>query len=218
MDLTLAVDDNTTVSALWLQPPKPQAAYVFAHGAGAGMTHSFMESLSQALLAHDVATLRYQFPYMERGSRRPDSPAVVHAAVRAAVGWACERQPTLPLFAGGKSFGGRMTSQAQAEAPMPSVRGLAFVGFPLHPAGKPGIARAAHLADVKVPMLFLQGTRDELAELALLQRVVDGLGSRAMLHLEDDADLAFHVRARSGRNDEQVVLSLAAAMARWFAS
>ena len=218
MDLTLAVDDSTNVSALWLQPPRPRATYVFAHGAGAGMTHGFMDALSQALLAQDVATLRYQFPYMERGSRRPDSPAVAHAAVRAAVGWAREHQPRLPLFAGGKSFGGRMTSQAQAAAPMPGVRGLAFVGFPLHPAGKPGIERAAHLADVQLPMLFLQGTRDELAELALLQGVVDGLGGRATLHVEDDADHAFHVRARSGRNDEQVVQSLATAMAAWFAS
>jgi len=216
--LSLTIGDDTTVSALWLQPPRPVATYVFAHGAGAGMRHSFMEALSQALFERSVATLRYQFPYMERGSKRPDSPVVAHAAVRAAVAAAGERLPKTPLFAGGKSFGGRMTSQAQAAAPMPGVRGLAFVGFPLHPAGKPGIERAAHLADVKVPMLFLQGTRDELAELALLQGVVDGLGDRASLHIEDDADHAFHVRARSGRNDEQVVQSLAAVMAAWFAS
>jgi len=215
MELKLTVDDDTTVSALWLQSPKPCATYVFAHGAGAGMTHDFMDALSQALLAQDVATLRYQFPYMERGSKRPDSPAVAHAAVRAAVGWAREQQPKLPLFAGGKSFGGRMTSQAQAAAPLPGVRGLAFVGFPLHPAGKPGIERAAHLADISVPMLFLQGTRDELAELALLRGVVDDLGGRATLHIEDDADHAFHVRARSGRNDEQVVRALAEAFAAW---
>ncbi|RZL33300.1 MAG: alpha/beta hydrolase [Rubrivivax sp.] len=216
--LTLTVDDGKTVSALWQLPPEPRASYVFAHGAGAGMQHGFMEALSQALLEQSVATLRYQFPYMERGSKRPDTPAVAHAAVRAAVAAARERLPDTPLFAGGKSFGGRMTSQAQAAAAMPGVRGLAFVGFPLHPAGKPGIERAAHLADVKVPMLFLQGTRDELAELPLLQGVVQSLGKRATLHLEDDADHAFHVRARSGRTDAQVVQALAAAMGAWFAS
>ena len=217
MNLSLTVDDDTTVSALWLQPPRPVATYVFAHGAGAGMQHAFMAALSQALLERAVATLRYQFPAMERGSKRPDSPAVAHAAVRAAVAAAHERLPGVPLLAGGKSFGGRMTSQAQAAAPMPGVRGLVFVGFPLHPAGKPGVERAAHLAQVDVPMLFLQGTRDELAELGLLRGVVDGLGLAATLHLEDDADHAFHVRARSGRNDAQVVQSLAAAMAAWVA-
>lgn len=209
----LTVDGETTVSALWLQPRKPQATYVFAHGAGAGMQHSFMAALSQALHDESVATLRYQFPAMERGSRRPDSPAVAHAAVRAAVALARERLPEKPLFAGGKSFGGRMTSQAQAADAMPGVCGLVFVGFPLHPAGKPGIERAEHLARVKLPMLFLQGTRDELAELALLQGVVASLGERATLHLEDDADHAFHVRARSGRTDAQVVQALAAAIA-----
>lgn len=213
---TLAVDDATTVSALWLQPPRPRAVYVFAHGAGAGMNHAFMEALSLALMERSVATLRYQFPFMERGSKRPDTPAVAHAAVRAAVAAARERLPDVPLFAGGKSFGGRMTSQAQATGALPGVRGLAFVGFPLHPAGKAGVARAAHLADVQLPMLFLQGTRDELAELALLQGVVQGLGERATLHIEDDADHAFHVRVRSGRTDAQVVQSLAAAMAAWF--
>jgi uncharacterized protein len=216
--LQLTIDDNTAVSALWLQPPRPVATYVFAHGAGAGMSHSFMEALSQALLGEQVATLRYQFPYMERGSRRPDTPAVAQAAVRAAVGAARERLPGTPLFAGGKSFGGRMTSQAQAAGPLPGVRGLVFVGFPLHPAGKPGTERAAHLADVALPMLFLQGTRDELAELALLQGVVRKLGNKATLHLEDDADHAFHVQARSGRTDEQVVQSLAAALAAWCAA
>ncbi|WP_457351260.1 alpha/beta hydrolase family protein [Roseateles sp. P5_D6] len=214
--LTLTVDDQTTVSALWLQPPKPRSTYVFAHGAGAGMHHSFMAALSQALFDASVATLRYQFPYMERGSKRPDSPAVAHAAVRAAVAAARQRLPDTPLFAGGKSFGGRMTSQAQAAEAMPGVRGLVFVGFPLHPAGKPAIDRAAHLAQVAVPMLFLQGTRDELADLALLRGVVQGLGDPTTLHLEDDADHAFHVRARSGRNDAQVVQALADAMAAWF--
>lgn len=215
MPLQLTVDDNTQVSALWMQPSRPVATYVFAHGAGAGMEHSFMADLSQALFEQSVATLRYQFPYMERGSRRTDSPPVAQAAVRAAVAAARERLPDTPLFAGGKSFGGRMTSQAQAAVPMEGVRGLVFVGFPLHPAGKPGIERAAHLADVKVPLLFLQGTRDELAELELLKGVVKGLGKRASLHLEDDADHAFHVRARSGRKDDQVLQSLAAAMVAW---
>lgn len=213
--LKLKVDANTTVSALWLQPPQPHAVYVFAHGAGAGMHHSFMAELSQALFDQSVATLRYQFPYMEKGSKRPDSPAVAHAAVRAAVAAAYKRLPDVPLFAGGKSFGGRMTSQAQAAEALPGVRGLVFVGFPLHPAGKPGIERAAHLDEVKLPMLFLQGTRDELAELELLQGVVQGLGKRASLHLEDDADHAFHVRARSGRNDAQVLQSIAQVLALW---
>lgn len=211
----LTVDDTTTVSALWLQPPRPRAAYVFAHGAGAGMQHPFMAALSQALFEQAIATLRFQFPFMERGSKRPDSPAVAHAAVRAAVASAHERLPGVPLLAGGKSFGGRMTSQAQAAEAMPGVRGLVFVGFPLHPVGKPGLERATHLAGVRVPMLFLQGTRDELAELALLRGVVDELGDIATLHVEDDADHAFHVRARSGRNDAQVVQALAEAVAAW---
>jgi predicted alpha/beta-hydrolase family hydrolase len=212
---SLTLDAATAVSALWRQPPRPRAAYVFAHGAGAGMNHAFMDALSQALLEQSVATLRYQFPFMERGSKRPDTPAVAQAAVRAAVAAARERLPDAPLLAGGKSFGGRMTSQAQAADAMPGVRGLVFVGFPLHPAGKPGIERAAHLAEINLPMLFLQGTRDELADLALLRGVVDGLGEKATLQLEDDADHAFHVRARSGRNDAQVVQSLAAGLASW---
>jgi predicted alpha/beta-hydrolase family hydrolase len=214
--LTIAAGD-ASVSALLLAPADARACYVLAHGAGAGMTHPFMGAVAQGLAARGIATLRYQFPYMERGSRRPDTPRVAHAAVRAAVVEAAQRLPGLPLFAGGKSFGGRMTSQAQAAAPLPGVRGLAFVGFPLHPAGKPGVERAAHLAAVKVPMLFLQGTRDELADLALLQGVVQDLGDRATLHLEDDADHAFHVRARSGRSDAQVVQALAVALAAWCA-
>lgn len=213
--LRLKVDADTTVSALWMQPAQPHAVYAFAHGAGAGMHHSFMAALSQALFEHGVATLRYQFPFMEKGSRRPDTPALAQATVRAAVAAAQGRLPGVPLWAGGKSFGGRMTSQAQAAGPLPGVRGLVFVGFPLHPAGKPGIDRAAHLAEVRVPMLFLQGTRDELAELALLKGVVQSLGTRATLHIEDDGDHAFHVRARSGRSDAQVVQALAAAIGDW---
>ncbi len=214
-DLKLAVDACATVSALWMQPVRPLATYVFAHGAGAGMNHAFMEALSQALFDRSVATLRFQFPFMERGSKRPDAPATAHAAVRAAVAAARERLPAVPLLAGGKSFGGRMTSQAQAAAAMPGVRGLVFVGFPLHPAGKPDTERAAHLTQADVPMLFLQGTRDELAELGLLRGVVQALGPRATLHLEDDADHAFHVRARSGRTDAQVVQALADAVVAW---
>jgi hypothetical protein len=214
--LAIEVDADTRVSALWQAPPGAQAAYVFAHGAGAGMRHAFMEALAGALATRGVATLRYQFPYMERGSKRPDAPALAQATVRAAVAAAQAQAGALPLFAGGKSFGGRMTSQAQAAGPLPGVRGIAFVGFPLHTAGKPATTRAAHLADVQVPMLFLQGTRDELADLSLLQPVVQQLGARATLHVVDDADHAFHVRARSGRNDAQVIEDLAATMAAWF--
>ena len=217
LELTLSVGDRTTVSALLLAPEPARAAYVFGHGAGAGMRHAFMAELSQALASHGVATLRYQFPFMEGGTRRPDPPAVAHAAVRAAVSEMRARLPQAPLFAGGKSYGGRMTSQAQALAPMDGVLGLAFVGFPLHPADKPGIERAAHLADVKVPMLFLQGTRDELADLTLLRSVLAPLGERATLHVEDDADHSFHVRAKSGRKDAQVLAELARTLSSWFA-
>jgi predicted alpha/beta-hydrolase family hydrolase len=214
--LSIAVPDAGEVSALALAPDSPRFAYVFAHGAGAGMTHAFMAALAQALARRGVATLRFQFPYMERGTKRTDSPGVAQAAVRAAVEQARRRWPVLPLFAGGKSFGGRMSSQAQAEEPLPGVRGLAFVGFPLHPAGKPGTARAAHLATVRCPMLFLQGTRDELAGLALLRQVLEPLGPQVSLHVEPDADHAFHVRKSSGRDDQQVIESLADAMLAWF--
>jgi predicted alpha/beta-hydrolase family hydrolase len=213
--LRLAVEGVGEVSALALTPSTPAAAYVFAHGAGAGMGHAFMADLANALAERAIATLRYQFAYMERGSKRPDTPAVAQAAVRAAVAEAQRQWPELPLLAGGKSFGGRMTSQAQAAAPLPGVCGLVFVGFPLHPAGKPGTERAAHLQDVALPMLFLQGTRDELADLALLRPVVDALGARATLRLFDDADHAFHVRARSGSNDRAVLAALADTVAQW---
>jgi predicted alpha/beta-hydrolase family hydrolase len=216
LELTLHVDERTTVSALLLAPEPLRTAYVFGHGAGAGMRHSFMAQLSEALAHEGVATLRYQFPFMENGSRRPDPPAAAHAAVRAAVSEMRRRLPQAPLFAGGKSYGGRMTSQAQALAAMDGVRGLAFVGFPLHPADKPGIERATHLVDVKVPMLFLQGTRDELADLELLRTALAPLGERATLHVEDDADHSFHVRAKSGRKDAQVLNELARTMAAWF--
>jgi predicted alpha/beta-hydrolase family hydrolase len=213
--LTLDVDATTRVSALLIAPPKATACYVFAHGAGAGMDHASMSTLASALASVGVATLRYQFPYMERGSRRPDPPPPCHATVRAAVADAARRCPGLALLAGGRSFGGRMTSQAQAEAPLPNVRGLVLVGFPLHPAGKPSITRAAHLDAVAVPMLFLQGTRDELATLDLLTPVIERLGDRATLELYDDADHSFHVRAKSGTTDAAVRARMADAIARW---
>jgi predicted alpha/beta-hydrolase family hydrolase len=188
---------------------------VLAHGAGAGMRHSFLSTLSHALAARGIATLRYQFPYMENGSMRPDSPAIAHATVRAAVAEAARRFPAMPLVAGGKSFGGRMASQAQALEPLPSVRGIAFVGFPLHPAGKPSDERARHLDDVRIPMLFLQGTRDALADPALLRPIVARLGGRARLVEFDDADHSFHVRARSGRTDAEVLDGIAEALKAW---
>jgi len=215
--LSFAIDlaDGTRVSALLQAPPSPRALLVLAHGAGAGMTHPFMAALADALAARAVATLRFQFPFMEAGGRRPDTPGVAHAAVRGAVEAARARCPGVPLFAGGKSFGGRMTSQAQALARLPDVRGLVFVGFPLHPAGKPSVTRADHLAAVDVPMLFLQGTRDELAGLALLRPIVQSLGAHAQVHVVEDADHAFHVRRASGRDDAAVIDELADAIARW---
>src|SRR5688572_27368778 len=163
--LTIQLAEGATVSGLLDAPADARACYVLAHGAGAGMHHTFMAGIASGLAQRRIATLRFQFPYMEQGSKRPDSPKVAHAAVRAAVQEAAKRLPNLPLFAGGKSFGGRMTSQAQAAEPLAGVRGLVFVGFPLHPAGKPSVERAEHLGQVQVPMLFLQGTRDTLADL-----------------------------------------------------
>ena len=211
--IDIAVGEHR-VSGLWLVPEQPRAVYVFAHGAGAGMRHAFMEAVSQGLAERGIASLRYQFPYMERGSRRPDAPPLAQATVRAAVAVAVRSQPALPLFAGGKSFGGRMTSQAQAAAPMPGVRGLVFLGFPLHPAGEPSLDRAAHLSGVQVPMLFLQGTRDELAEHSLLPPLMARLGD-ARLHQVAEADHSFHVPARSGRNDPQVLAEVLDAFAAW---
>ena len=213
--LTLAIDAGTTVSALLQLPPEARALYVFGHGAGAGMTHSFMSAFANGLAQRGIATLRYQFPYMEKGSRRPDAPAVAHAAVRAAVAAAADAAPGLPLFAGGKSFGGRMTSQAQAAEPLPGVRGLVFFGFPLHPTGRPGQERAQHLFEVKVPMLFLQGTRDALADLALLRPIVERLGPAAALEIFDEADHTFHVRASTGRKDPEVLADLLERATRW---
>jgi uncharacterized protein len=213
--LTIEIDHTGPVSGLLTRPPKSRACFVFAHGAGAGMTHPFMEKVAVGLSERHVATLRYLFPYMEKGSKRPDSPAVAHAAVRAAVAEAARRCEGVPLIAGGKSFGGRMTSQAQALQPLAGVRGLAFFGFPLHPAGKPSNERAKHLADIDLPMLFLQGTRDALAELTLLEPVVKSLGSSATLHPVKDADHSFHVLARSGRNDNEVMNEILDAFAAW---
>jgi uncharacterized protein len=213
--LTLAVDETCHVSALLQLPPAAKACFVLAHGAGAGMDHPSMTSIAAELAARSIATLRFQFPYMERGSRRPDSPPVCHATVRAAVAEAARLAPTLALIAGGRSFGGRMTSQAQAIDPLPDVKGLTFIGFPLHPAGKPSVERAEHLLQVKIPVLFLQGTRDELAKLELLQPVVNRLGARATLKLLQDADHSFHVPARSGRKDAEVRAEMLDAFAAW---
>jgi len=203
------------VSGLLLRPADATALYLFAHGAGAGMSHKAMESNAIGLAARGIATLRYQFPYMEKGSHRPDPPRIAHAAVRAAAAKALELAPDLPLFAGGRSFGGRMTSQAQALDPLPHVRGLAFLGFPLHPAGKPGIERAAHLADIAVPMLFVSGERDALAELDLLRPVVAALGDRATLHLVAFADHSFKVAAKSGRTAAETEAEALDALTAW---
>ena len=215
--LILPIDGGATVSALRLSPSRPIAALVLAHGAGAGMRHAFMESLARELAQRDVATLRFQFPYMESGQKRPDAPAVAQRTVRAAAAEAFRHFDGIPLFAGGKSFGGRMTSQAQADDPLPGVRGLVFVGFPLHPDGKPSTQRADHLVGVDIPMLFLQGTRDALAELTLVADVVSRLGDRATLRTFADADHAFHVRTKSGTTDEAVLRALADAMHDWMA-
>jgi predicted alpha/beta-hydrolase family hydrolase len=213
--LKLTLENGTSVSALLLRPDNARACFVFAHGAGAGMSHPFMETVATGLRDRGFATLRYQFPYMEKGSKRPDAPAVAHAAVRAAVAEAARLCPRLPLIAGGKSFGGRMTSQALAIAPLPGVRGLAFLGFPLHPPGKPSTSRAAHLSELKIPVLFLQGTRDEFAEMSLLEPVVKGLGGLASLHVVQEADHSFHVLARSGRNDREVMNEILDALSAW---
>ncbi len=213
--LVIEVEPQVAVSALLVQPAQARACLVLAHGAGAGMTHPFMASVAQGLAARQIATLRYQFPYMEKGSKRPDAPPLAQATVRAAIAMATVRCPGLPLFAGGKSFGARMTSQAQATSPLAGVRGLAFFGFPLHPAGKPSITRADHLDEVEIPMLFLQGTRDKLAEPNLLEPVVARLGSRATLHLIDQADHSFHVPARFGRNDAAVMDEMLETFAAW---
>ena len=215
--LAVTAGTSTRVAALLTLPPQPRACFIFAHGAGAGMTHAFMAAVANGLAERGVAVLRYQFPYMEKGSKRPDPPAVAHAAVRGAVAVAAEHCQGMPLIAGGKSFGARMTSQAQAKAPLDGVKGLAFLGFPLHPAGRPSSDRADHLADVEIPMLFLQGTQDKLAELDLLKPVVRKLGARATLHLVEGADHSFHVPKRSGRNDGELMAEVLDTFAAWIA-
>ncbi len=213
--LTIEIGRTQVVSGLLLAPGQSTACLVLAHGAGAGMSHPFMIAAAAGLYERGVATLRYQFPYMERGARRPDPPTVAHQAVHAAVEAANRYLPRLALLAGGKSFGGRMTSQAQAASPLPGVRGLVFMGFPLHPAGAPSQSRAQHLRDVQVPMLFLQGDRDTLALPDLMQQVTKELGGRATLAMFAGADHSFHVPARSGRTDQQVRDALLDALADW---
>jgi predicted alpha/beta-hydrolase family hydrolase len=206
---------DVQVSGLLLRPDEANALYVFAHGAGVGMNHPSMASNAQGLAARGIATLRFQFPYMEKGGGRPDPPPVAHAAIRGAVAKAAEIAPDLPLFAGGRSYGGRMTSQAQAIAPLPDVRGLVFLGFPLHPAGKPGIERADHLERVTIPMLFVSGSRDALAELDLLRPLVGGLGERATLQVIANGDHSLHVPARSGRTAAEAQAEALDAVAEW---
>ncbi len=206
---------GSRVSGLLLRPDGARLLCVLAHGAGAGMRHPFLETVARRLAERGIATLRYQFPYMEQRARRPDPPVVAAATVRAAVAEAARLAPGLPLIAGGKSFGGRMTSTAQAEQPLPGVRGLVFLGFPLHPPGRPDDKRAEHLARVQIPMLFLQGTRDEFADLKLLRPVLTRLGERATLHLVDGADHSFHVLQRSGRTDGDVMGELVQAIEDW---
>ena len=213
--VSLSVDDGLRVSARLELPPAARACYVLAHGAGAGMEHPFMNAVAAGLAERGIATLRYQFPYMERRARRPDPPALCHATVRAAVAECARLVPTLPLIAGGRSFGGRMTSQTQAQEPLPGVRGLAFLGFPLHPAGRPSDSRAEHLSRVQIPLLFLQGTRDALAERPLLEALLTRLGTRASVSWLEDADHAFHVPARSGRSDTQVMSTALGSLCGW---
>jgi predicted alpha/beta-hydrolase family hydrolase len=213
--VTIAVDDELSVSGLLEAPLQARACMVLAHGAGAGMTHPFMAAVAAELARRDIASLRYQFPYMEGGRRRPDPPKLAHATVRAAVGAAARLLPQAVLIAGGKSYGGRMTSQTQAENPLPGVRGLAFLGFPLHPAGKPSQERGRHLFDVRVPMLFLQGTRDALAIPVQIEPLCKALGPRATLQFFADADHSFRVPKRSGRTDQEIMAEMVEALAAW---
>jgi hypothetical protein len=212
--LSITVNEDIRVSGILTMPPRARACYVLAHGAGAGMNHPFMAAVAEGLAMREIATLRYQFPYMERGSKRPDAPALAHATVRAAVEAAAQLKPKLPLIAGGKSFGGRMTSHTQAETLLPCM-GLAFLGFPLHPAGRPSSDRAAHLFEIKIPTLFLQGMRDTLAELHELRPVCKKLGERATLKLFDGADHSFHVPKRSGRKDGEVLDEVLDTLSAW---
>ena len=212
---TIQLDGGQTVSGLLQAPPKPLACLALAHGAGAGMSHPFLSAAAAGLAERGIATLRYQFPYMERGSRRPDPPRIAQVTVRAAVLAARRLIPKVPLFAGGKSFGGRMTSQAQAESPLQDVRGLVFLGFPLHPPGRPSDDRGTHLLDAQIPMLFLQGTRDEFATLSLLRPLIQRLGARATLELIEGADHSFRVPARAERSNEEVFAGMLDTLTAW---
>ncbi len=212
---TIEVPGLSIVSAVLTAPRNPRAVFVMAHGAGAGMRHPFMAAVATGLGERRVATLRYQFPYMESGSKRPDRPPTAQATVRAAVEKATRLLPGIPLVAGGKSFGSRMTTQAQADQPLPGVIGLAAFGFPLHAAGKPSDERALHLAQTMIPILFLQGDRDALADTSLLVPAIQTLGTRATLHLLKGADHSFHVLARSGRTDEEVMTEALDVTVRW---
>jgi uncharacterized protein len=216
--LRLRVEPESSVAALYLRAPHAIALLVLAHGAGAGMSHPFMVAMADLLAEAGVSTLRFQFPYTEAGSKRPDPPAVAHATIRAAVRKAAKLAPALPLFAGGKSFGGRMTSQAQALEPLPNVRGLVFLGFPLHPPDKPSIDRAAHLAGTRIPLLFIQGTRDALARPVLLRKVMKGLGKRATYRPIEGADHSFGVLVRSGRSHREVLHKIAEVMGEWMSA
>jgi predicted alpha/beta-hydrolase family hydrolase len=216
--IAIGVDEKTHVSGLLQVPDEACVCYVLAHGAGAGMSHPFMATIADGLAERGIATLRYQFPYMEQGRRRPDAPKLAQATVRAVVAQASRLLPELALVAGGKSFGGRMTSQAQAESPLPGVRGLAFLGFPLHAPKQPSEERGKHLFEVKIPMLFVQGTRDSLADVHLIEKLTQNLGSVATLRLLSDADHSFHVPARSGRNDAEVRAEVLDALAEWTAT
>lgn len=214
-NMRLNVPDTGEVQAILLRPKNPECVLALAHGAGAGMNHPFMAALAQKLADAGVATFRFQFPYMEQRRRVPDRPPVLTATIQTAVQAVSKAAPGLPLFAGGKSLGGRMTSLAAAEGRLDGVQGLVFFGFPLHPPNRPGTKRAEHLREVKLPMLFLQGTRDALADLQLLRPICDELGTRATLHVIEGADHSFHVLKSSGKTDEGVLDELARSTAAW---
>ena len=216
--VSITVTEGTAVSGIATLPRGASSCLVLAHGAGAGMNHPFIAAVCEGLAVRRIATLRYQFPYMEQGSRRPDPPKVCHQTVRAAVAAAHGLMPKLPLFAGGKSFGGRMSSQAQAIAPLPQVRGLCFFGFPLHAPKQPTTTRADHLSSISIPMLFLQGSRDALADLTVMRRVIDGLHVPVTLKVIDDADHSFHVLARSGSTDSEALNAMLDEVSTWTAS
>ncbi|MCA1430373.1 MULTISPECIES: alpha/beta family hydrolase [Bradyrhizobium] len=214
-ELKLDIERIGTVSAILTQPTHARACYVLAHGAGADMRHSFMEKVAAGLAERGIATFRFNFPYMEAKKGRPDPPAIAHASVRAAVAEAGRLCPRLKLVAGGKSFGGRMTSQAQSKSPLPDVKGLAFLGFPLHAAKKPSSERAEHLAAIAIPMLFLQGTRDELADLAHIEPVIERLGRKATLHEVAGGDHSFAVLKKSGRSNDEALNEVLDTLAAW---